>query len=1003
MHQMLVSKLGGLLNRRVYHLPFSRALKLGAAEADILGDMYEECMAKRGVMLVQPEHMLSFKLMGIECLLGGKTKVARSLLSTQNLLDTKSRDIVDESDENFSVRFELTYTMGTQKAVEMSPERWTIVHSMLDLIWKYASAVKTKLPYSIEVDDQRKGRRPRVRILRNDAEAMLLDLIARHICETGFPGLAVARQPKSVQDAIYRYIRIAELSPEEIGAVEQGPFWTESAKGPLWLVRGLIACGVLRFALGSKRWRVNYGLDPSRSPATRLAVPYRSKDCPSPRSEFSHPDVVITLTSLSYYYGGLCDEELFDTFAHLLKSDQADIEYGEWVRSTAPLPEAFRRLTGVNIKDRFQCTSHVFPLLRYSKGAIDYFLSHIVFPKEMKEFPQKLAASGWDIGAVKPKPTTGFSGTNDSRHVLPLSVEHLDLAEVKHTNAMVLAYILQDENDVQLLAPRDTSEMSDAQHLLEMVKRMVPATRVILDVGAQIIELNNYQVAEAWLGMSNTQTTKAVVFFNDKEELSVLDRNGRVESLQISAFAKQLDECLVYLDEAHTRGTDLKLPRTCRAAVTLGANLTKDRLVQACMRMRKLGKGQSVVFCIPEEIQMKILEQTSKALASEIQVSDVLTWAVSETWADLRRSMPLWASQGRRFEQHKYLLRGVNTTLQQARKFLEEELQSIERRYRPRSRSDASIFNGWDLSNHDLGRIITRCKDFEALTFNSATLEEEQERELCPEIEEEREVQPPAPMKPAEHRLHPHLLSLIETGEVPAPSNAFTPAFQALESTSAARCFNLALFPAHLLVTADFMRTVERPTKSFSSSSYIQDRYLRPVQWILSVVAESEPFAVARRRLVVISPFEANLLVPIIVNSGLATLHLYAPRRNLGYDPLDDLDLFCIGRSFQPATVPRNQIVQLNLFAGQLYFWSYAEYKELCRALGLAYRAAEDGQVVQADGFVLPPIGKWALKKSPVQFLREFMKIRREGEGMEKTQLGKVLEGTLLEEGDFER
>ena len=48
----------------------------------------------------------------------------------------------------------------------------------------------------------------------------------------------------------------------------------------------------------------------------------------------------------------------------------------------------------------------------------------------------------------------------------------------------------------------------------------------------------------------------------------------------VSSFAQQMDECLVYLDEAHTRGTDLKLPTNYRAAVTLGPDLTKDRLVQ---------------------------------------------------------------------------------------------------------------------------------------------------------------------------------------------------------------------------------------------------------------------------------------------------------------------------------------------------------------------------------------------------------------------------------------
>jgi hypothetical protein len=112
MFQMLVSKLGGLLNRRIYHMPFSRALTLSASQANIIGEIYQECMANRGIVLVQPEHILSFKLMGIECLLNGQPDIGRSLLRTQHFFDNKSRDIVDESDENFSVKFELVYTMG---------------------------------------------------------------------------------------------------------------------------------------------------------------------------------------------------------------------------------------------------------------------------------------------------------------------------------------------------------------------------------------------------------------------------------------------------------------------------------------------------------------------------------------------------------------------------------------------------------------------------------------------------------------------------------------------------------------------------------------------------------------------------------------------------------------------------------------------------------------------------------------------------------------------------
>jgi hypothetical protein len=123
MQHMLVAKLGGLLNRRIYHMPFSRNLRLKHSDAVALRQVYEDCIKKRGVLLTQPEHILSFKLMGIESLLIEQPSTAAHLLGTQDFFDKKSRDIVDESDMNFSVKFELIYTMGSQQSIEFAPER----------------------------------------------------------------------------------------------------------------------------------------------------------------------------------------------------------------------------------------------------------------------------------------------------------------------------------------------------------------------------------------------------------------------------------------------------------------------------------------------------------------------------------------------------------------------------------------------------------------------------------------------------------------------------------------------------------------------------------------------------------------------------------------------------------------------------------------------------------------------------------------------------------------
>ncbi|KAJ4987967.1 hypothetical protein SVAN01_06542 [Stagonosporopsis vannaccii] len=997
MLEMLVAKLGGLLDRRVYHMPFSRDLQLTEADVQTIGNMYQDCMARRGVLLVQPEHILSFKLMGIECLASKKPRVGQLLLDTEQWFKAVSRDIVDESDENFSVKFELIYTMGVQGPIGFAPDRWLLIQEVLALIPRLAAQVLLSLPLSVEVQHDTDGRFPRVRILSEEGAESLLALLVEQIVKNGLTGLPICNQPEGIRQAIKQYISDLDLPTELVGAVEQSQFWTESTEEPLLLVRGLIAGGVLRFALSQKRWRVNYGLDLTRVPHTPLAVPYKAKDCPSPRSEFSHPDVVILLTQLSYYYGGLQDEELFDAFNHLLKSDQSTIHYDEWVRTAAhELPAAFRQLSGVSIKDRVLCVEQIFPHLRYSRCAINYYLAFLVFPKAMKEFPSKLSASGWDLGAVKTHPITGFSGTNDTLHVLPLAVKHLDLPSQSHTNALVLNYLLQEETSVEKLLPR--SGGSDAEHLLTVINNLQPEVRVVLDVGAQILEMDNTQVAQCWLAMRKNDRTEAVVFFKD-EELSVLDVHGRIEHFQTSPFAKQLDRCLVYLDEAHTRGTDLKLPRDYRAAVTLGANLTKDRLVQACMRMRKLGKGQSVVFLASQEMCTKICARSKKKLDEPITVTDVLCWSIGETWLDLSRSMPLWAVQGHRYETHKHLLEGAATTISQAEKFLEDEAQSIHQRYAPTDKGMGHhMFR--DLDDPSVQQIYLRCQEFQVMGFNSATLQEEQERELSPEIEEERQIERPHRMAAEAHKILADLQHLVNTGDLIPGSPAFEPAFQALRSTSAGKHYRLAQLPKDLLVTKDFMRTVKIRAGS-SAAGFVSDSFQRPVQWVLSVVDEARTDTI--KHLVIVSPFEANELYFEIIKHKKVTLHLFAPRFNASFAPLDKLELFNVGRAFEGGSVPQSLTLQLNLFAGSLYIRSLAEYEAVCDFLGLLRGTAGPRQRVSADGFVDPPIGKWRLKKSPVQFLRGLlMKIRKEGEGVEKTHMGRLLGGVRLEECDFE-
>ena len=96
-----------------------------------------------------------------------------------------------------------------------------------------------------------------------------------------------------------------------------------------------------------------------------------------------------------------------------------------------------------------------------------------------------------------------------------------------------------------------------------------------------MLEMTNQELVEHWLSLR--PDIEAGVFFDDADNLLVLSQDGGVKPLYSSSFFQQLHLCIIYLDDGHTRGTDLKLPLNFRAAVTLGPKVTKDRLVQGML------------------------------------------------------------------------------------------------------------------------------------------------------------------------------------------------------------------------------------------------------------------------------------------------------------------------------------------------------------------------------------------------------------------------------------
>ncbi|RDW89094.1 hypothetical protein BP6252_01126 [Coleophoma cylindrospora] len=1006
MFDLLVEKLGGILDRRIFYMPINRSMRLSSSEVQVISQLYKTCMKQGGLLLVQPEHLLSFELMGIDQILFGKRILGETMVKTQTWLDEKTRDVLDESDEILNVKFELIYTMGNQTAIDHSPDRWILIELVLSKIGELAPKFMKTFPLGLEVIVGVPGSFPRIRITEKSAGDGLLNCVAETICKEGLPGVPLQNLSKNERKLVYRFITDPRMSAEDFAPSKDILFSISTEKLGLLLLRGLFANGILHYAFAQKRWRVNYGLDPSR---TMLAVPYHAKDTPSPRSEFSHPDTAIVLTCLSYQYGGLTDNQIYSSFQQLLQSDQSQQHYDRWTRELDSFPPEFAQLSGINLSNTRLCLEKLFPILRYSRNMIDYFTSYIVFPKEMKEFPHKLSSSSWQIAKAKLNPTTGFSGTNDSKYVLPSSIEQYDLPHLRSTNALVIDTLLRPENNVDFTYTANCKNL-DANTILDMAIKMRPKVHVILDVGAQVLELQNEEMATAWL--SKVDHAQAVVFFdNYNDELCVKNRDGLKERLVVSPFLKQMDQCLVFLDEAHTRGTDLKLPKEYRALVTLGPDLSKDRFVQACMRMRKLGHGQSVVLCGPSEVQEKILQTAGKKSGDTVSMIDVLQWCISNTWNLTKKCVPLWATQGVRHYRRQATIAKSGTIEMSV---LEKESQSLEQRYsiddkhcEERIILHEETDNILSAHKSELKAIRQKCCDFGLTTFSDAALQEEQERELQPEQEREQETETPPAVDPRPHSLHPSVRNLALNGDVDSSSEAFLPAFKILLGTTFAKLLDTKAWPQDLLVTKDFVLAIKqdenwvlgnRPAELSTSLDF----FMRPVHWIITT--KTTPI-----RMVIISPFEANCLLPPIREYGRVNLHIYSPRLSVSHTTLEHLKFCAIPSLPQSWEPPQNLVMQLNIFSGQLYLRSYAEYTALCKFLGLISRVQGDdtSHKIGADGFVLPNgrSGDYAdcqFSKSPVELVRGLVSIRRKGQDFIASHMGRILNGEMLKPEDFE-
>ena len=399
------------------------------------------------------------------------------------------------------------------------------------------------------------------------------------------------------------------------------------------------------------------------------------------------------------------------------------------------------------------------------------------------------------------------------------------------------------------------------------------------------------------------------------------------------------------------------------------------------MRLRKLAHGQSLVFFAPPEVHQSIIDVTGRP-TKELTGYDVVAWSLEQSCLSIERSQPLRVIQGISHQRRQHMLntffgefsgqddlvKDVNRSKKSVKKFREKEEQTLQDLYGPTS-VVKDVFAGTPDTE-----IVRELKDiWRNLDSNSsamASMHEEHEREIAPEIEKEVADQRPQKVTPLGPIVDSHLRTFIFNGH-PKETRNFANAFDSVLIHSSAKEKDAAPLWVHIKATRDFVNAVESPR------SGVYNDYFRPVNWVLTSKREAKPTL-----FLLISQYEVNKLLNDIRGPNSAVhLHQYEPRVTKSMQSVDASATPTLDSSLLWRDLNLSLRQELHLFAGQLYFNSYADYQALLEKLNAASCVAPE---------------------KSLSFIKAWLAIRRKGHNFLQSHMGQMVSGRLQQAEAFE-
>lgn len=418
---------------------------------------------------------------------------------------------------------------------------------------------------------------------------------------------------------VYETLKTMSLSESAIDRKlsEEIAFYKYALNGGLqtaWQADGNVSYGRSKIDLGQE-----------------LAIPYEDNDVPKEGTRF-RAVWETALKSCQYYrqYWNKPDQTV-KLLSYFLNKDALE---GENHRYFDDLKALFGPIEQIDVNsDRLkgymktmrnalksQDPNHE-PALRLIRN----YMQNVVFAHQLRKDRVQITANPFDLVHI-PGSSKGFSGTwafpgawSDKMKAKPSPL----------TDAMTIDALTEEENLPCLFLDSNKSFVD------QLVQNPVTA---IIDAAPLFKGVNNARLARQLL--EGCPSKKAVIYYHDDGKgvstLALLKKDGK-EPLFLPDSSKEtlekalgdifFEDVLTLYDRAHNVGSDIFQAKGAVAYVSIGDQLTKDRLLQAVMRMRMLiARGHHVRPVMTSEVA-ELIGKALRKDSSKLDSRDVLRYA----------------------------------------------------------------------------------------------------------------------------------------------------------------------------------------------------------------------------------------------------------------------------------------------------------------------------------------------------------------------------------------